>query len=264
MSVETYYKQGPIRENGGSGVGAATLKLLISDLLSLDPMLLLDSVEKDNVGEYSCYLKIVDSRLGYKIRFSGGTVYIYTCYLNSSNKWTNIASYSSYFLNGNSKNCATAWGIGDCFRYFSINSNLSEGYSIGGEYALLNSETYNEKIVLNTHFGFDKGVTFPVSPILTGFPGNFYNTKTNSIQQVTMYSFVPDNASVRSGFVYTLQPFIYKGYSPTEGFLNITFGEGHKLYKLYNGTNGVTANPGEMVTIDGKQVMSVGQILYAE
>lgn len=262
MSVETYYKQGEIRKIGAYG---STLKLLVSDLLSLDTMLLLDSVVTDTSTYYECYLKIVDSRLGFYLKNdSRGSIYFQVHYLNSSNKWVYISGSGDNFFSSGSQSCVTVWGIGDCFRYFSFNSNLNEGKSIGGEYALLNSETYNEKIVLNTYFILSKGVTFPVPPILTGFPNNFYNTKINSIQQVELYSFVPDNASVLSGFVYTLQPFIYKGYSSTEGFLNITFGEGHKLYKLYNGTNMVTSNPGEMVTIDGKQIMSVGSVIYAE
>lgn len=258
MSVETYYKQGPIREIGN---GAISLKTLISDLLSLDTMLSLDSVITDTASEYRCRLKISDSRMGFIFYNRDSTYYIIKCYLNSSNEWVNLGSSSIDFQTG--PNCVVVWGIGDCIRHFSIETNYDTGRFIFGTYSFLNSETYKEKIVL-IDGGTGNLFTFPNAPIIKTFPSVFYNYEINSNEVLTTYSFVPDNSSVRSGFVYTLQPYTYKGYSSSKGFLNITFGEGHKLYKLYNGTNEVIVNPGEMVTIDGKQVMSVGEIFYAE
>lgn len=80
MSVETYYKQGPIREIGNGAIG---LKTLISDLLSLDTMLSLDSVITDTTSEYRCRLKISDSRMGFIFYNKYSVYYIIKCYLNS-------------------------------------------------------------------------------------------------------------------------------------------------------------------------------------
>lgn len=260
MSVETYYKQGPIRkvENYGE-----TFKLLVSDLLSLDTMLSLDSVITDTVTQYSCYLKISNSRIGFKVSNNYNNVDIIMSYLDSSNNWNVVEDNRVDLLH--EQVCVVVWGIGDCIRYFSIDSNYKTGKAIGGSYSFLNSETYKEKIVVENFFGFESsGVVFPNPPTFDALPYKFYNSEEELYQALSLFSFIPNNASTKSGFVYTLQPVIYQAASPTKGFLNITFGEGHKLYRLYNGTEAVTANPGEMVTIDGKQVMSVGPVIYAE
>ena len=260
MSVETYYKQGPIRENLESSRYSSILKTLVSDLLALDPMLSLHSVVIDTTSVYSCYLKISDSNLLIKIENNSSIVQIYRSYIKSSGEIVDSNYSNVFFFNEEDKCCAISWGLGDCIRYFSLVS--SSGACISLVYSFMNTETYSKKIICYCQ-GSTTGNSFPV-PKVNQTPDYFYNYEFDSVQSMAIFSFAPNNATKNSGYNYILFPFSYMGYSVSYGFLNITFGEGHKLYRLYNGNDVVVTNPGVMVTIDGKQIMSVGQIYYAE
>lgn len=261
MSVETYYKQGEIRKIGAYG---STLKLLVSDLLSLDTMLLLDSVVTDTEDTYSCYLKISDSRLLIDIHNAGPIMSFGYCYLDNSDKIVKFDYMNKSYFTSGGQCCAVVWGIGDCLRYFSFTSTFSSGgVSCGFVYSFFTSETYNKKVYLYSTID-SSDISFPVPGISDRLPSYFYNSELNSQETLSYLRFDPGSAVMRSGYNYTLLPFGYQAFSPTKGFLNITFGDGHKLYQLYNGSTKVTVQVGEMVTINGKQVMSVGPVIYAE
>lgn len=266
MSTTPFYKQGSTITVNKKG---PALKALVAELVSLDPMLSIHSVKTDTEDAYQVYLKIAGSQMGlyiYTATFSSGgdgAICKYGCW-NSAGTWKSGSfQYWTGTLVSGHQTCAVSWGIGNCLRYCALVTNYNGGKGGGFVYGIFNTQTYGDTVVCESVFDFGS-TAFPSIPVISAFPQMFYNPDVDQFEGIAYGYISPNKAMTLSGYDYTLCPFGYSGYTETKGFLNLRWGREHKLYELYNGTAKITAQPGKTVMINGKSIMSVGRVFYAE
>lgn len=265
MSTTPFYNQGSTITVNKKGTA---LKALVAELVSLDPMLSIDSVKTDTENSYQVYLKIAGSQTFlhiYSATFSsggagavcesGGWDSTGTWISGSFEYWTGIT------VTGH-QTCVVSWGIGNCLRYCAFVTDYGGSRGGGFVYGMFNTQTYSDTVVCTSSFSFASSA-FPSIPAITAFPSYFYNPDMAKMESISYGYISPNNAMTLSGYDYTLCPFGYSGYTETKGFLNLRWGGEHKLYELYNGTAKITAQPGKTVMINGKSIMSVGRVFYA-
>lgn len=266
MSTTPFYNQGSTITVNKKGTA---LKALVAELVSLDPMLSIHSVKTDTEDAYAVYLKIAGSQTGLYIvnaTFSSGGAGA-VCYYGG---WDSAGTWKS----GSSENwigilvtgrqaCVVSWGLGNCLRYCALVTNESGGRGGGFVYGMFNTQTYSDTVVCTSAFSFGSAA-FPSIAAIPAFPNAFYNPDVDSVEYISYGYIAPNKAMTLSGYDYTLCPFGYSGYTASKGFLNLRWGGEHKLYELYNGTAKITAQPGKTVMINGKSIMSVGRVIYAE
>lgn len=264
MSTTPFYKQGSTITVNKKGTA---LKALVAELVSLDPMLSIHSVTKDTEDTYQVYLKIAGSQMGmyiYTATFSSGGDGAVCNYggWDSAGTWKSgsFENWSGILVTGHQA-CVVSWGIGNCLRYCAFVSN----YGVGGGfvYGIFNTQTYSDTVVCTAAFSFGSAA-FPSIAAISAFPNVFYDPDVDKVEYISYGYIAPNKAMTLSGYDYTLCPFGYSGYTANKGFLNLRWGGEHKLYELYNGTTKITAQPGKTVMVNGKSIMSVGRVFYAE
>lgn len=262
MSTTPYFTQSEtilIKDNPGT-----LLKSLVADLVSMDAALSIHSVLKDTTSEYSAVIRIYDSPVYIQIHNSSSWIYILEGYFDSSGTFVSPNSaYRPDMLKSGSGACCFSWGLGDAIRFCCISSSDFSGQAVCFAYSKITANANRDSTVfafITTAYS----TGFPVAPIVNFSAPYTYNNDTNTLEAVVINGVSPDNASLRSGYDYTLQPTGYSASTATKGYLNIRWGGSHQLYRLYNNASAVTITPGKTVSINGVSTMSVGMVLHAE
>lgn len=262
MSTAPYFSQsGDILSEGYPGT---TLKALVAALVPMDAALSIHSVLTDTASSYSVYIRIYDTPVYIKIYNSGTYAYIAIGYFDSSGTFVANQSYGQqYILTSDTSVCCFSWGLGDAIRFVGISSSYSSGVAIGFAYSKITANANKDSTVFALAFA-QSGMGFPVAPIANISSGYIYNNDANILESVSISAGAPGNASLKSGYDYTLQPAFYNAASPTKGYVNIRWGGSYRLYRLYNNNSVVTITPGKAVSINGVSTMAVGMVLHAE
>lgn len=266
MSLSTYFKQSETITFSGTTNYSYIIKTLAETLVSIDDMLSIDTVLINNGSVYDVFIKISDTRQGIRLHNSSSytnRIYFNIGYLNDSGSFVSqMSNGGSDYKLGDYSYCVFSWGLGDCIRNVGISGSVSTGFYIGAQYKFFMSSTSINKMLVLSPVG-NTSVGFPGLPTGTPSLDYLYDTERKVSEAIYFNTYdVSDNAFKLSGLNYAMVPYFYQAYTSTKGFLNLRWGESHRLYALcsINGSQ-IYVRPGNTVSINSVSVMSIGPIL---
>ena len=265
MSLSTYFKQSETITFSGTNY-SYIIKTLAETLVSIDDMLSIGTVLVDNGSVYDVFIRISDTQQGIRLHnlsSYANRLYLDIGYLNDSGSFVSqMANGGNAYRLGDYSYCVFSWGLGDCIRNVGISGSYSTGFYIGAQYKFFMSSTsINKMLVLSPVGGTSVG--FPGLPMGTPSGDYLYDTERKVSESIYFSTYdVSVNAFKLSGLKYAMVPYLYQAYTSTKGFLNLRWGESHRLYSLYSiDGSQIYVRPGNTVSINSVSVMSIGPIL---
>lgn len=251
-------------------------KYIIGQLLSLDSMLSIERVVSDNSSSYEVLLKVGGSNAGFLIRCYNSGLSISRCLFRASGSYTNYdnKSISNFFVlrdSGTRVKVSTA-GIDGVLKYSVFTSDASDGGCLWLATGMFTSDSVPDPVYVcesySGTYGYNSNWPTPAAaPVVLNLPHYRYDDASDSLQWVSFDNGTTafDSAWKRSGYQYVFRQIAPRGYTDTQGYLNIKWGGAYDVYYLENNAGDyVATNFGETVTINGASALSGGVVALIE
>ena len=245
-------------------------KYLVEQMVSLNPDLIIDTVVTDTTSQYEAIVRVVGSRVGFRIYNSGDYLYVGFGAWKASGSFVAYKIYSNrYFFSYSSSGTYVkvfSTGVDGVLKYVAFASSYASSEGIYLSYSMFTSATSLEPVHTCNAYTIDKN--WPVGPsfhVVSKIPGYFYDSDLDDIQSVS-FTEAPNNINekkqwVNAGYLYALVQKATSGYSDTKGFLDIKWGGAYDLYYLVDSTGSeVYTQFGETVSINGVSTLSGGTV----
>lgn len=241
---------------------AAVTKALVTKLVSVVPGFTIGEVVSDTSSTYKVYIYHPrTNRLRYQIYNDGSRMYLYVDILRVDGTWYSSSNGGASMTYGSgAQACVRAWGIGDWWIWWQINTY--SGYQMYGDFSYFTDASGTTEVPLiggNTATGSgDAPYVFETSKYT-------YDDKGGTYAGIVYAS---DSTGVTTakiaGASYVLYPHYIHAYfnTNTQGFVNIRWGGSYTLYRLFNTqtSTSVTQRPGSYANINGATVLSLGEL----
>lgn len=263
-----------------SGNGKAC-KFIVSQLLAMDPDLSLAEVRTDTDSSYSVRLRVMGQPdVGLSIENSSTTLYIGAGYWNRQGNFVttsyntrSVGSYFGYYYSYGASDPSwyshikvSVLGVDGVLKYivFSSSRTTEVAYMY---YGMFTSTAYADpqycvgcaENSLNATYPF-----LPQIPFGATLPTVIRDSVNDSYEIINFSSFGSTDGFIKAGYSYALMPQAYQGTSTNKGFLNIKWGGKYNPYLLYGPDGVVKTRPGDIVTINGVEMLSPGYVTVIE
>lgn len=241
-------------------------KEFINQVLSVAPDLTVANVESDTNSNYSVLLRFMgNTEVGFRLNCSGDILNIYSGYWNKEGIFTHINVQSMSMFVAGRRFKVSSYGVDGALVYvmpYSEQDSTSDGFIFG----MLTSTGYASPHFFVGLQGRDyKYPQPPKVPYGYNVYLSIYMRGPNEDNAESMYltSFT-DLSFVRTGYTHALQPSLYYITTNTKALFNIKWGGKYTIYHLYDANGVVQTAAGEIVTINGVEMLSPGYVAVIE
>lgn len=239
-------------------------KEFVNQLLSIAPDLAVKTVHTDNSSNYNVTLSFMGNPdIGVQLQCGGQNLIVSPGYWNKDGKFNAFDSDTTAMFSVGRAFKVASYGVDGTLVYvmpYSGLSSTSNGFVLGMFTSTgLESPQFCAGSV-NTSYIYPEmpDPSFCVSsPFYTIAP-----TKDGS-ETITYDSFSSRNF-LKIGYTHALLPAFYYGQTGKNAFLNIKWGGKYNIYRLYDADGIVNTRPGDIVTINGVEMLSPGYVAVIE
>ena len=265
MSTTPYYQISAIYNTGDGYNYGTKMKDIVQLLLQLDNHLSIKTVSTDTEDDYDVFLSIDGTNQGFRVYTGAGLatakMLIEPGFYDSAGEYhaMKTTATNDSVLSINKQICCIVWGIGGCLRHFGFGYSSDPGF-ISGWYGKFTCSGRTDALYMTGVYD-SVNIPFQTAPVL-GYSSP-YVVDGDTGYSVSLSSFSPGNAYLLSGYNAAFLPLWYQGFTTNHGYLNIKWDGLHSLYQLYAGNNLVSITPGQIISVNGQSIMSVGNVIYA-
>lgn len=239
-------------------------KEFVNQVLSIAPDLTVAKVDADNSSNYTVTLSFMGNPdVAIQFQCSGPNLYIYAGF------WNNKGSFMSMDME-----VSSIFYVGKVFKVFSVGVDGTLVYvmpysssvssSIGVVFGMFTSTGLESPqfcaTVFTTNYTYPEP---PVAPFCATIPTHTIAPTRDQTETIS-YNSIDSAGFVKIGYTHALLPALYYGTSASRTFLNIKWGGKYNIYRLYNASGMVWTRPGEIVTINGVEMLSPGYVAVIE
>lgn len=265
MSTTPYYQISAIYNTGDASNYGTQMKDIVQLLLQLDNHLSIKTVSTDTEDDYDVFLSIDGTNQGFRVYKGAGLatakILIEPGFYDSAGKYhaMKTTATNDSVLSNNRQICCIVWGIGGCLRHFGFGYSSGPGF-ISGWYGKFTCSGRTDALYMTGVYD-SVNIPFQTAPVL-GYSSP-YVVDGDTSYSVSLSSFSPGSPYLLSGYNAAFLPRWYQGFNTNHGYLNIKWDGLHSLYQLYAGNNLVSITPGQIISVNGQSIMSVGNVIYA-